>query len=163
MTDDVDGGSAAERPNPGNVLEEVPFRILPKLDDRNRRFWTSADGLLRILRCQSCGYYLHPPIPLCPDCRSADVEFEAVSGKATVATYSVNYQQWMPGPEVPFIAAIVELIEQPSVRLRTNIIGCAIDQVRIDMAVEVVFEHHPDPDGDVYIPLFKPADSEVIS
>ena len=25
------------------------------------------------------------------------------------------------------------------------------------MPVRVTFEHHPDPDGDVYIPLFEPA------
>jgi len=141
---------------------EVPFRILPELTDRNRGFWTSgADGRLRILRCRSCGYYLHPPIPLCPECRSDDLGFDPVSGRATVATFSVNHQQWMPGPEVPFVAAIVELEEQPSVRLRTNLVGCDPDQVRIDMAVEVVFEHHPDPDGDVYIPLFAPAAAEV--
>jgi len=147
---------------PANVIEEVPFRILPLLDDRNRGFWTGgADGVLKILRCQQCGYYLHPPIPLCPECRSDDVQFEAVSGRATVATYSVNHQQWMPGPEVPFVAAIVELVEQPSVRLRTNIVGCAIGDVHIDMSVDVVFEHHPDPDGDVYIPLFTPAAGDV--
>jgi hypothetical protein len=25
------------------------------------------------------------------------------------------------------------------------------------MPVSVTFEHHPDPDGDIYIPLFEPA------
>jgi hypothetical protein len=24
------------------------------------------------------------------------------------------------------------------------------------MPVKVLFEHHPDPDGDVYLPLFEP-------
>ncbi|MGI8755954.1 MAG: Zn-ribbon domain-containing OB-fold protein [Acidimicrobiales bacterium] len=139
---------------------EVPFRILPALDDRNRAFWTSGgEGALKILRCQNCGYYIHPPTPICPECLSDDLVPEAVSGRATVATYSVNYQQWMPGPEVPFVAAIVELEEQPSVRLRTNIVGCAPEAVHIDQAVHVVFEHHPDPDGDIYIPLFTPDDT----
>lgn len=142
--------------------EDVPFRILPRLDDRNRHFWTSgAGGALEILRCRRCGYFLHPPIPLCPECRGDDLAPEAVSGRAIVATFSVNHQQWMPGPEVPFVAAIVELAEQPSVRLRTNIVGCAPQAVHIGMAVNVVFEHHPDPDGDVYIPLFTPADGEA--
>ena len=46
---------------------DVPFRILPKLDDGNRFFWTSgADGRLRFLRCQDCGYFIHPPQPICP-------------------------------------------------------------------------------------------------
>jgi hypothetical protein len=24
------------------------------------------------------------------------------------------------------------------------------------MPLQVIFEHHPDPDGDVYLPLFEP-------
>ena len=136
----------------------VPFRMLPKLDDRNRFFWTSgADGRLRFLRCQDCGYYVHPPTPRCPKCLSKDVVAEPVSGRATVATFSVNHQPWMPGPELPYVVAIVEIEEQPSVRLTTNIVNCAVDDVRIGMPVRVVFEHHPDPDGDVYLPLFEPA------
>lgn len=136
---------------------EVPFRILPRLDDRNRAFWTSgARGALEILRCQSCGYYIHPPTPLCPECHGDDLLAEAVSGRATVATFSINHQEWMPGPEVPFVAAIVELVEQPSVRLRTNIVDCPPEEVHIGMPVTVAFEHHPDPDGDIYIPLFTP-------
>ena len=45
----------------------TPFRILPALTDRNRHFWQGGrDGELVFLRCQDCGYYLHPPIPICP-------------------------------------------------------------------------------------------------
>ena len=80
---------------------------------------------------------------------------EAVSGRATLATFSVNHQPWMPGPELPYIVAIVEIVEQPSVRLTTNLVNCAPD-ARIEMPVRVTFEHHPDPDGDIYIPLFEP-------
>jgi hypothetical protein len=136
---------------------DVPFRILPKLNDRNRDFWTGgAHGELRFWRCQECGFYIHPPAPLCPMCRSKHMKTEAVSGKATLATYSVNYQSWMPGPQLPYIVAIVEIVEQPSVRLTTNLVNCAIDDARIGMAVRVTFEHHPDPDGDIYLPLFEP-------
>jgi uncharacterized OB-fold protein len=57
---------------------------------------------------------------------------------------------------LPYIVAIVEIVEQPSVRLTTNLVNCAPDDARIEMPVRVTFEHHPDPDGDVYIPLFEP-------
>ena len=30
------------------------------------------------------------------------------------------------------------------------------DQIQIGMPLQVTFEHHPDPDGDVYLPLFEP-------
>jgi uncharacterized OB-fold protein len=74
-----------------------------------------------------------------------------------VATFTVNHQPWMPGPELPYVVAIVEIDEDPTVRLTTNIVGCAPEEVQIGMPVRVAFEHHPDPDGDVWLPLFTPA------
>jgi uncharacterized OB-fold protein len=134
-----------------------PFRILPKLTDRNRDFWTAgARGELRFWRCQECGFYIHPPQPICPMCHSKNMKTEAVSGRATLATFSVNHQPWMPGPELPYIVAIIEIVEQPSVRLTTNLVQCAPDDARIEMPLVVTFEHHPDPEGDIYIPLFRP-------
>ena len=58
------------------------YHYLPLLDDENRFFWTSgADGRLRFLRCQACGYYLHPPLPRCPTCGSGDgLTYPADSG-----------------------------------------------------------------------------------
>jgi uncharacterized OB-fold protein len=137
----------------------TPFRILPKLTDNNRDFWTGgAHGELRFWRCQDCGYYIHPPQPLCPIDHSKNLKTEAVSGRATLASFSVNHQPWMPGPELPYVVAIVEIIEQPSVRLTTNLVNCPIDEAHIDMELRVTFEHHPDPDGDIYIPLFEPGE-----
>ncbi|MGQ0825049.1 MAG: Zn-ribbon domain-containing OB-fold protein [Actinomycetota bacterium] len=139
------------------TTDAVPFRILPKLTDRNRDFWTGgAVGELRLWRCDDCGWYIHPPQPLCPRCRSKRMHAVAVSGRAVLASYSINHQPWMPGPELPFVVAIVEVIEQPSLRLTTNLVNCPLDDIRIEMPVRVTFEHHPDPEGDVYIPLFEP-------
>jgi uncharacterized protein len=138
-----------------------PFRILPRLTDWNRDFWTGgARNELRFWRCQDCGFYIHPPAPICPRCHSKNLRTESVSGRATLATYTVNHQPWMPGPELPFVVAIVAIVEQPSLRLTTNLVNCAIDDVKIGMPVQVTFERHPDPDGDVYIPLFEPASGD---
>jgi uncharacterized protein len=138
-------------------VSDPPFRILPKLDDTNRDFWTGgANGELRFWRCQDCGYYIHPHEPLCPRCHSKNLATEPVSGKATLASYTINHQAWMPGPELPYVVAIVELPEQPALRLTTNLINCPHDDIRVGMPVRVVFEHHPDPEGDVYLPLFEP-------
>lgn len=135
---------------------EKPFRILPRLTDSNRHFWTGGEhGELRFLRCQECGYYLHPPSPLCPVCHSKNLAPEAVSGDATVASYSVNHQMWMPGPELPYVVAVVELPEQDVLRLTTNIVGCDPDAVYVGMPVHVRFEHH----DDVWIPLFAPREA----
>ncbi len=53
-------------------------------------------------------------------------------------TFTVNHQPWMPGPEPPYVVAIVELPEQDGLRLTTNIVNCAPDDVRIGMPVQVV-------------------------
>lgn len=134
-----------------------PFRILPRLTDRNRGFWQGGeDNELRFWRCQECTQYIHPPQPICPVCHSKDLAVEPVSGQATVTTFTVNHQPWMPGPELPYVVAIVEIVEDPSVRLTTNIVGCPPDGVSIGMPVRVVFEHHRDDEGDVWLPLFAP-------
>jgi len=142
------------------VSDEIPFRILPRISDRNRHFWTGgAEGELRFLRCQDDGTYVHPPAPRCPQCWGKNLADEAVSGDATVHTFTVNHQPWMPGPELPFVLAIVELPEQAGLRLTTNIVNCDPEKVTVGMPVRVTFEAHVDGDETVYIPLFEPAAS----
>lgn len=137
-------------------MTEKPFRLLPLLDEGNTPFWTGGEhGELRFLRCQACGYWLHPPGPRCPECLSKDLVPEPTSGRATVHTFTINHQAWMPGPDLPYVIAIVELPEQDGLRLTTNIVDAAPDAVEIGMPVEVIFEHH----DDVWIPLFRPTAS----
>jgi uncharacterized OB-fold protein len=60
----------------------------------------------------------------------------------------------MPGLEVPFVVAIVAIAEQDDVRLTTNIVNVAPDDVVIGMPVQVTFEPHIE--DEVWIPLFEP-------
>lgn len=81
-----------------------------------------------------------------------------------MAAYTVNRQPWIPGLEPPYIVAMVELVDEPDVRLITNIVGIAIDDIRVGLEVEVFFEDWTPPSGDedsrVWLPLFRPV-SEV--
>jgi uncharacterized OB-fold protein len=136
-----------------STSERPAFRILPRVDEHNEHFWTGgAQGELRILRCRACRHWIHPPAPICPACLARDVAPEATSGRARVAAYTVNHQRWIPGFEPPYLVAIVELLDQPGLRLTTNLVNCALDAVRNDLPVRVVFEER---DG-VWIPLFEP-------
>jgi uncharacterized protein len=131
-----------------------PFRLLPRLDQDNTFFWKSgADGKLRFLRCSDCRRFVHPPAPVCPDCLRSDLRPEVVSGRGTVASFTVNHQRWMPGGE-HYVIAWVAIDEQPDIRLTTNLVAIDEDDVEIGMPVEVVFEEV----GDVYLPLFTPVD-----
>jgi uncharacterized OB-fold protein len=131
----------------------VEVRRLPVLTPETETFWTGgADGVLRFLRCQDDGYYIHPPSPACPKCQQTNVAYEPVSGKATVHTYTVNYQAWAPDQTVPYVVAVVELPEQDGLRLTTNIVGCPVEDVHIDQPVHVTFLQAED----VWLPLFTP-------
>ena len=131
-----------------------PIRLLPRLDDANRFFWTSgADGVLRFLRCGACDHLVHPPVPRCPYCLADDLAPSAVSGRAVVHSFTVNSQQWFPGAD-PYVIGLVTIAEQDDVRLTTNIVGCDADAVHVGMEVEVAFEHH----DDVWLPLFRPVE-----
>jgi uncharacterized OB-fold protein len=134
---------------------DQPFRVQPVLDDEHRFFWTAgAEGELRFLRCQRCGYYLHPPIPRCPKCGSREVAPEAVSGRGEVFTYTVNHHSW-DGSTEPHIIVIVQLAEQDDLRLTSNLYHCDPDDVRIGMPVQVIFEQH----DQVWFPLLEPAEA----
>lgn len=134
-------------------MADKPFRVLPRVTPANEHFWRGgAEGELRILRCREDGTWIHPPAPVCPTCYGKDVAADAVSGRATVATFTLNHQPWVPAPDHPYAIAIVELDEQPGLRLMTNVVNCPAEDVHIGMRVRVLFEQHED----VYIPLFEP-------
>ena len=132
----------------------APRRILPVIDRDSRPYWTSGEhGVLAIFRCGTCAYYVHPPAPFCPRCESRDVAPQAVSGRARVFSFTLNHKPWVPGLAVPYVLALVTIEEQDDVRLVTNIVGCAPEDVTFGMAVEAVFE----PVEDLWVPLFRPA------
>jgi len=128
-------------------------RPLPELTPETGWFWTSgADGVLRIQGCGDCGKLVHPPVPICPACRSCSREQTAVSGLGTVVGFTVNAHRWLPGFDPPYVVAIVALAEDASVRLTTNVVGCEPGDVHIGQQVAVRFEQC----GDVWLPLFEP-------
>lgn len=138
-------------PSPTTLADGPSIRVLPTLDDSNRFFWTAGEeGALKFLRCDR-GHYVHPPAPRCGYCLSAELAPAAVSGRGTLHSYTVNYQQWVPGSE-RYVVGLVTIDEQDDVRLMTNIVDCPEEDLRIGMPVEVTFEHSED----VWLPLFRP-------
>ena len=127
---------------------------LPALEPESERFWRACrEGRLEISRCAACGWYAHPPRPVCPRCHGREMTWQPVSGRATVVSYTVNHQRWMPGVEVPYTIGLVELVEQADLRLTTNIVGCAPEAVKIGLPVRVTFQPASD---EIALPLFEP-------
>ncbi len=127
---------------------------LPRIDEESRGWWEAlARHELYVQRCRDCGTLRLPPRALCTNCLSGGIEWLRASGQAVVYSYTVTHQNQAPGfrEELPYVLAIVQLAEGP--RLMTNVVGCAPDQVRIGMPVEVVFD---DVTPDVTLPKFRP-------
>lgn len=135
----------------------APGRPLPVITPENEFFWTAgADDVLRLRECRDCAALIHPPQPVCRYCRGMNMGVRDVSGRATLAGFTVNHRFSLPGMPAPYVVAQVAIDEDPRVRLTTNIIDCDPDQLELGRQVEVVFEQHED----VWLPLFRPvADS----
>ncbi|HEX4189470.1 MAG TPA: Zn-ribbon domain-containing OB-fold protein [Marmoricola sp.] len=130
------------------------LRLMPSPTAESQQFWTGGrDGDLLICRCGACGRFFHPPSAACFRCRSTDVTPSPVSGRGRVAAYTVNHQPWLPGFDPPYVVAMIELADEPDVRVTSNVVGIGPDDVTIGLEVEVFFEQW----DDLWIPLFRPA------
>ena len=128
------------------------MNLLPDVTKETLPFWTGGlKGKLLIAVCDTCHHRIHPPQPVCPKCQSEKITPKPSSGHGTVYSYTINHQQWSPDMEVPFVIAIVDLDDQPGVRLTAQIRDCEIDEVTIGSKVKVDFA----PIEDVAIPFFR--------
>jgi uncharacterized OB-fold protein len=121
-------------------------------------FWAAArQHRLVIQRCGRCGYYNHPPKPLCDRCSSQELTFAEVSGRGKVYSYTVMRQKTIAGfaDEVPYLTALIELDEQPLLLLLTNLPGAHADNVRLGQPVEVQFDALS---SDITLPQFRLAE-----
>lgn len=133
---------------------KTPGKPAPRVDEDSKGYWEAcARHELYVQRCRECGTVRHYARALCPACLAGDPEWVLSSGRGSVYTYTVTYQNLAPGfrESVPYILAYVELEE--GVRLLTNIVDCAPDAVRIGMPVTVVFE---DVSPELSLPRFRP-------
>jgi len=133
-------------------------RVRITTDPHTEPFWQAAkDNRLVAPRCGDCGTFRMPPTPFCPSCRSKNVDWVQLSGRAIVFSYSVVHGY--PGlDDIVLVAAVLDLPDAPGARLVSNIVGIDSDGVTIGMEVEVFFA--PIADG-WKRPLFRPIGSTV--
>jgi len=129
---------------------------LPAADDLSKPFWGAArQHRLVVQRCRDCGYFNHPPRPACDACQSQQLQFEPVSGRGTIYSFTVMYQPNVAGfeDEVPYINILVELEEQPLLFMVSNLPASDLNKISVGRRVEVYFE---ELDDDVTLPQFRP-------
>ena len=131
-------------------------RPRPAPSPTTEAFWAAtADHRFLLQRCQACGSAQFYPKATCTTCGSAALDWEAASGQGTLHTFTVARRPTHPAFEgaEPYVVAIVELAEGP--RVTGDLVDCPIDDVRIGMAVELVWDELG-ADG-IRLPLWHPA------
>lgn len=128
---------------------------IPQVDDESRPYFEAAKrGELMIMRCKACGEANVPGAQSCYRCASFDLDWTKASGRGTLHTFGLMHQMYHPAwaNEMPYNIAVVQLEEGP--RITTNVVGCANEDLRVGMAVEVTFDPVSD---DVSLVRFRPA------
>jgi uncharacterized OB-fold protein len=131
--------------------------VVPEPSELTSFFWDAARaGRLEIQRCNTCRRYQHPPEPVCHSCLSFDLGSAEVSGRGTVYSYEIATQAFHPyfADKLPYVIAVVELDEQPGLKLLTNLVDFPEEALAVDARVEVQF--HPLTDR-ISLPVFRPA------
>jgi uncharacterized protein len=127
---------------------------LPSPDGDAKEFWdgTKKHELL-VQKCSQCDSYRYPPSPICPKCFFPNFKWEKVSGKGEVYSFTIVRvavrSEWTS--DVPYVLATIRLDE--GVRMVSDIIDCAVDDVKIGMRVQVAFD---DVTEQFTLPKFKP-------
>jgi uncharacterized OB-fold protein len=123
------------------------------LDHDNKAQWKGfLDRRLLITRCGDCGHWFNPPHPMCPRCWSDRVGHHEVSGRGRVQWFTLL----IGGQGDTTVAVVVELAEQPGLRVTSTVIGVPAGEVACDMAVELDWQ---DFEG-APIPVFRPVGSK---
>jgi len=97
-------------------------------------------GELRFQRCSSCGTWRHVPREMCAECGSFEWDWAPSSGRGTVFSWTVVDRALHPDfkGDTPYAAVVVEMDE--GVRLVTEVVDVAPDELEIGMPVEVFFD-----------------------
>lgn len=120
-------------------------------------FWEyCAKRELRFQCCSTCGRYRHPPAPVCPHCASPAVTWELAPPRAELFSYTVVHHASSPvlRGHVPYNIAIVAFPDLVDIRIVSNVLDAAPQDLRIGMPLQLVWQEQAP--GRV-LPLFVPA------
>jgi uncharacterized OB-fold protein len=131
----------------------TPPQPLP--DPDTAAFWqATGEGHLAVCRCQSCGLWMQPPLDACRAC-AGPTAFEDVAGTGSVYSFIVQRQAAIPGYlDVPYAVGVIQLDEQPRLRLPGRIVGIDPGEITCDMRVKA--ELVPLPGGDFTVAVWRP-------
>jgi len=131
-------------------------RLVPVDDDRDTGgfFEAARRNELVVRMCNQCDAVLHMPRAYCHNCGSWEGRWQPVAGTGTVYSWTVVEHQVHPAYPVPYTVVLVELDDQPSVRLMGQLPGRP--DLSVGQRLQVWFETL---DGGVVVPQWQPVPS----
>ena len=90
--------------------------------------------------------------PVCPSCRSEAADWQEVSGRGELYTYTIVHRPIAPEQDLPFVIAVIDLEGAEGVRFISNLVETPTEELRIGMPVDLVWE---DMSPDLAIPRFR--------
>jgi uncharacterized OB-fold protein len=124
-----------------NADDPVRARFEPPMSTAGEPYWEATrDRRLVLPWCLGCGRAHWFPREACPHCLGGEIEWRDASGRGVVHAASVMPKPAMPmlADRVPYVVALVDLDE--GVRLMTNIVEVAAEQVAVGMVVGADWE-----------------------
>lgn len=81
-------------------------------------------GELVVQGCEACGRLRFPPRPVCPWCHSTKSRWRQMSGRGRIWSFVVPHPPLLPPfqERVPYNVAVVELDEDPLIRILGNVV-----------------------------------------
>lgn len=126
--------------------EGLPTPV-PETDGLSKPYWDGLrDEKIMVQRCKSCNGWQWGPEWVCHECRSFDLDWVEIEGKAKIYSWE---RVWHPVHTAlrdhgPYIVVLVELPHAGNIRMIGNLLGDPEQDIRIGADVTAVFEHHKD-------------------
>ena len=104
------------------------------------RFWREIPQRYRYEanRCKTCDMTFFPPRPICPECRSQELDETKLAETGKVLTYTiirVPPKQFVD--QAPYAVGIVEL--EDGVKVTAQIVDCDFETLKVGMKVRLEF------------------------
>lgn len=131
------GKTEAPRESGAVSAEDLAKRVRPTVSKDTEFFWDGIKaGELRIQQ-RPDGSLQHPPVPALWKDHSEQSDYVVASGRGTVFSFVVHHAPRVPGRQLPYVVALVELEE--GVRMLGELTGVDPADVEIGMPVEAGF------------------------
>lgn len=132
----------------------VRTRMEPPVSEVTEPFWQATRNRQLLLQwCTACDEVIFYPREACPRCLGTSLQWRPASGRGVVYAVSVQHKPAYASlaDRVPYAVALIDLEE--GVRMMSNVVGCAVEDVVIGQPVEVRWEALSDGR---HLPQFQP-------